>query len=205
MATLVKFCGFTRPADMEWALAHGVDAVGVVVEPSSPRFQGPDSDIWSVFRAATAQRVLVFGHFAPERMADCDVVQAVDIPNHTLAAERWWTVRPSTLLEDWEGQAAQVQRVLVDALAPGAYGGTGHRVDPEEFLAVRAQSPVPCILAGGLNPDNVYDVVRILRPVMVDLASGIEFEPGKKDPAKMQAFLDAVRAADRARNDEDHC
>ncbi len=190
---------------MEWALANGVDAVGVVVEPSSPRFQGPDAEIWSVFRSATAQRVLVFGHFAPERMADCDVVQAVDIPRHTVAAERWWTVRPGTLPLDWITTAQGVDRILVDALAPGAYGGTGHRVDPEEFLVVRAQSPVPCILAGGLTPENIYDVVRILRPVMVDLASGIEFEPGKKDPAKMQAFLDAVRAADRARNDDEHC
>lgn len=205
MATLVKFCGFTRPADMEWALANGVDAVGVVVEPTSSRYQGPDAEIWSVFRAATAKRVLVFGHFAAERMGECDVVQAVDTPIHSIEVERWWTVRPSTLPPDWPTTAQGVDRVLVDALAPGAYGGTGHRVDPEEFLAVRAQSPVPCILAGGLTPENIYDVVRILRPVMVDLASGIEFEPGKKDPAKMQAFLDAVRAADRARNDEDHC
>lgn len=205
MDTLVKFCGFTRPADMEWALDNGVDAVGVVVEPTSSRYQGPDSEIWSVFRAAKAKRVLVFGPYAAERMAECDVVQAVDTPQHDIPKEKWWTVRPGTLPPDWMATAQKADRILVDALAPGAYGGTGHRVDPDEFLAVRAKSPVPCILAGGLTPENIFDVVRILRPYMVDLASGIEFEPGKKDPAKMQAFLDAVRAADRARNDEDRC
>jgi phosphoribosylanthranilate isomerase len=86
--------------------------------------------------------------------------------------------------------------LLVDAAAPGQYGGTGETVD----WSALADHPrwLTCkhlILAGGLTPDNVVEAIRIVRPHAVDVASGVESAPGKKDPAKMRDFVAAAREA----------
>jgi phosphoribosylanthranilate isomerase len=82
--------------------------------------------------------------------------------------------------------------VLLDAYVAGEVGGTGHLAPWEE---IAAQSfPVPVILAGGLTPDNVAEAIRIVRPWGVDVASGVESSPGRKDPGRVRAFVQAVRA-----------
>jgi phosphoribosylanthranilate isomerase len=86
--------------------------------------------------------------------------------------------------------------ILVDALTPGRYGGTGETVswvglaDHKRWLG-----DTPLILAGGLTPDNVAEAIRIVKPHAVDVASGVESAPGKKDPAKVRDFIAAARAA----------
>lgn len=86
--------------------------------------------------------------------------------------------------------------VLVDAHTPGRYGGTGETVswvglaDHKRWLG-----DTPLILAGGLTPDNVAEAIRIVRPAAVDVASGVESSPGKKDPVKIRDFIAAARAA----------
>jgi phosphoribosylanthranilate isomerase len=86
--------------------------------------------------------------------------------------------------------------ILVDALSPGRYGGTGGSVswigltDHPRWLG-----DTPLILAGGLTPDNVAEAIRIVRPHGVDVASGVESAPGKKDPVKVRDFIAAARAA----------
>ncbi len=81
--------------------------------------------------------------------------------------------------------------ILVDAHVAGQYGGTGQTA-PWHLLA-DFKPGVPLILAGGLTPDNVADAIRIVRPYAVDVASGVESRPGKKDPDKLRRFIDAVR------------
>ena len=81
--------------------------------------------------------------------------------------------------------------VLVDAFVEGQMGGTGHKA-PWELLA-EFRCPVPLILAGGLTPENVADAVRIVRPAGVDVASGVESSPGKKDPEKVRRFISAAK------------
>jgi phosphoribosylanthranilate isomerase len=86
--------------------------------------------------------------------------------------------------------------VLVDAMTPGRYGGTGETVswmglaDNKRWL-----ENTPLILAGGLTPENVAEAIRIVRPHGVDVASGVESSPGKKDPAKVRDFVAAAQAA----------
>ena len=86
--------------------------------------------------------------------------------------------------------------VLVDSCTPGRYGGTGETVswvglaDHRRWLG-----DTPLILAGGLTPDNVAEAIRIVRPAAVDVASGVESSPGKKDPLKVRDFIAAARAA----------
>jgi phosphoribosylanthranilate isomerase len=88
------------------------------------------------------------------------------------------------------------RQVLLDAAVPGAYGGTGARADLGlAALAVARFPSVAVVLAGGLDPDNVAEAVRAVRPYAVDVASGVESAPGRKDPAKMRDFVQAVLGA----------
>src|SRR5262249_21966904 len=83
--------------------------------------------------------------------------------------------------------------VMIDGHVPGQYGGTGQTA-PWELLT--AFDPgVPLVLAGGLTPENVAEAIRIVRPYGVDVASGVESSPGRKDPLRVQQFLEAVRKA----------
>jgi len=91
---------------------------------------------------------------------------------------------------------ARPDAVLVDAAAPGSYGGTGTTASwPTLAEHSRWLGDTPLILAGGLTPDNVADAIRIVRPRAVDVASGVEAAPGKKDSAKMRDFVAAAKAA----------
>ena len=81
--------------------------------------------------------------------------------------------------------------VLLDGHAPGQYGGTGQTA-PWPLLA-DFDPGVPVILAGGLTPENVAEAIRTVRPYAVDVASGVESSPGRKDPEKLRRFIDAVR------------
>jgi phosphoribosylanthranilate isomerase len=84
---------------------------------------------------------------------------------------------------------------LLDACHPTLRGGTGQTFDWN--LAREAKKYGRIILAGGLTPENVGDAIHIVRPYAVDVASGVESSPGKKDPAKLRAFFAAVEEADR--------
>jgi phosphoribosylanthranilate isomerase len=99
-------------------------------------------------------------------------------------------------LKDCRERGGTPAAVLVDAATPGRYGGTGETVswvglaDHRRWLG-----DTPLILAGGLTPDNVAEAIRIVRPAAVDVASGVESSPGKKDPIKVRDFVAAARAA----------
>lgn len=83
--------------------------------------------------------------------------------------------------------------ILVDAFVEGQHGGTG-RTAPWDLLA-DFRPGVPMILAGGLTPENVAEAIRVVRPDGVDVASGVESAPGRKDPAKVKAFVERAREA----------
>lgn len=99
-------------------------------------------------------------------------------------------------LDHCRNAGALLTGVLVDAALPGQYGGTGERLPWDMLADYRAWlSDTPLILAGGLTPDNVAEAIRIVRPAAVDVASGVESSPGKKDPHKVRDFVAAAQAA----------
>ena len=95
---------------------------------------------------------------------------------------------------DLIAEAGNADAILVDANIEGRHGGTGQLADWDLAAEVVRVSTKPVVLAGGLTPDNVADAIRKVRPYAVDVATGVESEPGIKDEAKMRAFFDAVRS-----------
>ena len=125
-------------------------------------------------------------------LAGLRLIRAVRLEGDDLAAARRW-------LAAADAAGARVGMVIVDASVPrtaagGALGGTGARVD---WAALAAEPPLgmPLAVAGGLDPGNVADAIRVTRASGVDTASGVESAPGRKDPAKVWAFVTAARQA----------
>ncbi|MHB8627513.1 MAG: phosphoribosylanthranilate isomerase [Aggregatilineales bacterium] len=99
----------------------------------------------------------------------------------------------------WErgpGGEGNLPDLLIDAYHPTLHGGTGQTVDYDIALAAKMYTD-RFMLAGGLTPDNLGEIVRVVRPFAVDVSSGVESAPGKKDHGKLRAFVQAVREADK--------
>jgi len=203
----VKVCGITSAEDARAAVAAGADAVGFVFWPRSPRAVDPDkARMIAGSLPPFVLRVGVFVDAPAEHMraiADevgLDMVQlhgneppeAVRVaPRRAVKAVR---VGPGFRPEDalrYDGTAAAL---LLDTRVDGddTPGGTGRTFDWSLVRPVREGTSF-LVLAGGLTPDNVADAIAAVRPDAVDVSSGVESAPGRKDPAKVRAFVEAVR------------
>lgn len=207
MRTFVKLCGITTPEDATLAAEAGADAVGLVFWPGSPRrvdapaarrigaalpplvlrvgvfVDAPPGELAAVADEAGLDLLQLHGREAP---ADC-----ARMPRRCLKALR---VGPGFRPEEADAFAAAASGILLDTRAVEAPGGTGRSFDWAVAREVRARVPF-LVLAGGLTPENVGDAIRTVRPDAVDVSSGVESVPGRKDPAKVRAFMAAVRGA----------
>ena len=98
-------------------------------------------------------------------------------------------------LAECQRLAALPQAVLIDAYQPGQYGGSGQRADWPALARLRPELHFPLVLAGGLTPENVAEAIVAVQPAAVDVASGVESAPGKKDYAKTMSFVAAAKQA----------
>ena len=210
----MKVCGITSPGDAVAAAEAGADAIGLVFWPRSPRVVTIEQaraigDALPPF----VVRVGVFvdaGRDEMARVADAarlDLLQLHgdeppealdDLPRRALKAVRVGDgFAPADALR-YEGRAAGL---LLDTKAPGAPGGTGRAFDWSLARGVRERSRF-LLLAGGLTPENVRTALDAVRPAGVDASSSLESAPGKKDHARVRAFVEAVRAAGPGRDEE---
>lgn len=208
----VKICGLGRRADVEAAAEAGADYAGLVLA-ESPRRLIPEeaADLAGAARAAGPRPVGVFvDRPAPEvaRLADRIGLAAVQLHGEEDPAacaslrsegiEVWKAIRPRSreeLKRLVDRYAAQADALLVEGWSPEAAGGTGTAF-PHEWLAGDARpAGLRIVLAGGLDPENVAGAVRSVRPDVVDVSSGVESAPGRKDPERIRAFVRAARAA----------
>jgi phosphoribosylanthranilate isomerase len=208
----VKICGVTTPADARHAAEAGADAVGLNFYPRSPRFLTPAAAAGivrelppftapvGVFVGMPLRQVCAVAfqlglrgvQTYDERPPDDDPFPFAHVPAFRVAdAGQLDTVRRYVELARAAGRGPAA--VLIDSFVPGQMGGTGH-VAPWHLLA-GFDPGVPVILAGGLTPENVGEAVAAVRPWGVDVASGVEAEPGRKDPHKVERFVRAVREA----------
>lgn len=209
----VKICGVTNGADARQAVRLGADAVGLNFYPGSPRCIDPEAArsvlgelppfvaAVGVFAEWPMRRVfehvqalgrigIIQWHGKERELSDC-------FPYHLIAA---FAVRDASSLQAIEhyldacrGLGRLPSALLLDGHAAGQHGGTG-RAAPWHLLE-SFRPGVPILLAGGLTPDNVAEAVRIVRPYGVDVASGVESRPGRKDADKMKRFLANAREA----------
>ena len=208
---LVKICGMKTLEDARFAVEHGADALGFVFWYMSPRRLEPAQA--AAISAALPASVLRVGVFvdAPreeiERTADSvglDLLQLhgeeppealVGLSRPALKAVR---VGPKFTAEEALRYAHSAAGIVVDTRLPGETsmpGGTG--VPFDWSLVAHLAERVPFLmLAGGLSPANVAAAVREVRPHAVDVSSGVERMPGRKDPARVRAFIEAARAAE---------
>jgi indole-3-glycerol phosphate synthase/phosphoribosylanthranilate isomerase len=202
----VKICGITNAEDARTAVDAGADAVGFVFWPKSPR--SVDTATARAIAATLPPFVLRVGVFVDatpdemKRVADAvglDIVQmhgseppevVAQAPRRAVKAIR---VGPGFQPQDalrYDGAAAGL---LLDTRVDGAQpGGTGQTFDWSLIRPVREGTSF-LALAGGLTPENVGEAIATVRPDAVDVSSGVESAPGKKDAAKVRAFVDAVR------------
>ncbi len=214
MRTRIKICGLTQPDDVRAAADAGADAVGFNFYPQSSRFVDPCTA--SALVRATPSHVKPVGVFV-EATIDEMRTTATQLG---LWAVQWHGDEPPpegdlgpiplyvaarvrcagclagirNVVASRRQSAAPVAAVLIDAHVPGQFGGTGQTA-PWNLLA-GFDPGVPIILAGGLTSENVAEAMRIVRPYGVDVASGVESLPGRKDAEKMRRFVQAVRAVE---------
>ncbi len=188
----MKICGITMTEDARQAGEAGADAIGVILFSESPRCVNPGraEEIFASVGPFTTTVAVTHTKSRRElnrilalRPAAIQISHPFSFPARP-AAKILRVVRPGSTLP---GDA--------DALVVDQSMGTGTPYDPGFARELVRQSPVPVILAGGLNPGNVADAIRSVRPYAVDVASGVEARPGVKDPARVAGFIRAARGA----------
>jgi len=201
----VKICGITNVRDARAATRLGADALGFNFYRNSPRYVKPERA--KAILAALPPFVTAVGVFVDEPaetvLEVCEFVgldtaqlHGHETPQMTQQLSRLKRIKAFRI--DTERDVArlpryQVEAYLLDAFVPGMMGGTGVAFNWE--LAREAQRYGPIVLAGGLTPDNVAEAVRIAQPYAVDVASGVEKEPGLKSRELMEAFILRAKGA----------
>ncbi|KKB64101.1 N-(5'-phosphoribosyl)anthranilate isomerase [Robbsia andropogonis] len=215
--TRIKFCGMTREQDVDLAVALGVDAIGMVFYPKSPRavsvtqaaaltrrlppfitavglfVNADEADVVCVARETGIQLLQFHGDETPEQCRH--LAAAAGLP--WLRAIRVAPTLSPAELDALAASYAGARGLMLDALVDG-YGGGGHVFD---WSVIAPALGHRAVLGGGLHPENVAAAVRRVRPFAVDVSSGTEgvgsaAVKGVKEAARMRAFVAAVRAAD---------
>ena len=205
MNTRVKICGITRVQDGLDAVRFGAHAIGLVFYAPSPRAVAPDQARAIV--DALPPFVTAVGLFVN---ADAEVVRATlaavplqllqfhgdETPEYCAAFGvpylKAVRVRPGVDLLQYSQQFLGARGLLLDAYVEGVRGGTGATFD---WALIPYSLPLPVVLSGGLDADNVGAAVQAVRPWAVDVSSGVESAKGIKDAAKIEAFMNGVRNA----------
>lgn len=206
MSVKVKICGITNAPDAITAVEAGADMLGFMFHEQSPRHvsveaagaiirqlppfvvnvgvfvNAPADLVWRAIGVCGLNLLQFHGEEPPDFCVQFGVMSM-----------KAFRVRDAESLKAMSAYPADAW--LLDAFVPGRYGGTGATFNWD--LALQAKkSGCPIVLAGGLTPENVGDAIRKVRPFAVDVSSGVESAPGKKDAARVRAFIVAVRAAD---------
>jgi phosphoribosylanthranilate isomerase len=202
----IKICGITNLEDALLAASLGAHALGFIFYPPSPRSVAPEAAREIISQLPPL--VLTVGVFVDEEAAKVrEMAAAVGLdwlqlhgqesPEYCRSLGRRvikaFRIQDEASLAHLAAYRGAAQAFLLDAYRPGRMGGTGETFDWR--VAREAQKYGPIILAGGLTPENVNQAIKMAAPQAVDVSSGAETAPGKKDPAKLRAFFAAVRGA----------
>ena len=209
--TWVKICGTTNLEDALVAVDAGADALGFVFYDKSPRYVAPEGVREIVQHLPErVEKVGVFVNESPDRLeeiAEMTGLTAIQLHGEEYRGallplgnkKTFMAIPASELLNKSVLLPQGLSGVIVDSGNQQQRGGTGVVFDWRALCSAIGVFKDPLIVAGGLTPENVGEMMGILKPWGVDVVSGVELEPGKKDPAKVKAFVDAVRRVDGKR------
>ena len=199
----VKFCGITREEDLRKAVELGVDYVGFIMYPKSPRWVGWEKLKHFLSLSEGVKKVVVFVNPSYQEVEQAlsmgaDFVQLHGEESFEFAKAigldkviKALRVKDSIFVDDvWK----KAHAILLDTYSEKAYGGTGESFDWKIAKSV-VDAGFKVFLSGGLNPENVSYAIRLVKPYAVDVSSGIESSPGIKDQRKMEEFIHAVKNA----------
>jgi phosphoribosylanthranilate isomerase len=199
----VKICGITNPADACIAAAYGADALGFIFYPQSPRYISPVKAKAIMDRMpGTLIRVGVFVNQPAEEIRTiagfCGLhliqLHGDESPAFCREFEPCRVIKafaPRREKDLLMMKSYRVRGLLIDARRPGVFGGTGERAD--WTLARKAGEVHPLLLAGGLGEESIREAMQVVSPQALDLNSGIESSPGKKDPEKVRRVMKIIR------------
>jgi phosphoribosylanthranilate isomerase len=210
--TEIKICGMTDQEDALFAAACGVEALGFIFYPPSPRYIAP-ARAREIIAALPAEVVKV-GVFVNQTVAavqqifdfcGLDLIQlhGDETPEYCrqfphdrlIKAVFLQKVTDLSLLEQY-----RLRAFLCDTRTPGKYGGTGKRSDWR--LAARVKESHSLILSGGLKEENIAAALAAVSPAAVDINSGVESAPGRKDREKIRRIIELIRRRDETRGDK---
>jgi phosphoribosylanthranilate isomerase len=204
----VKICGLTNLDDAAEAVRLGAWAIGLIHYDRSPRFVQPaeaaaigaafkrKSEIVGVFVNPTLEEVAKAVENAGLTMVQLNGAEGASFCSEVARRTGVKVIKAIHVASAADIHAAEAYRTdfhLFDKRGKGLWGGTGQPFDWELLRGHRSE--VPDILAGGLRPDNVAAAIAVTQPYAVDVASGVEAEPGRKDHAAMAAFFEATQPA----------
>lgn len=218
----VKICGITSVDDARVALSAGADYLGFILYPKSPRYIAPERiqelrleiGDWAsqspIPNPQPPHFVGVFVNETVERIADILTFTGLDYAQlhsdepadflQQLAGKAFKAIRPADAESAWDAASRFAPlgldngpQLLIDAYDPAEYGGTGKKTDWPVAAGLARRFP-RLMLAGGLTPDNVAQAIRTVRPWAVDVGSGVEASPGRKDHDAVRAFVRAAKA-----------
>ena len=206
----VKVCGITNLKDALLSIEAGADALGFIIYPGSKRFikakevrritsslppfvskvgvfvNEDPRDVLEILSYAHLDLAQLHGEESPE---DCEYVGA-----HRVI--KVFRLKSEEEVEKIEPYVGKVRAILLDTYDTKVYGGTGKPFDWRIALKVKERFPgLPLILSGGLNPENVSEAVKTVSPFAVDVCSGVEREPGVKEPEKVMEFVKRAKCA----------
>jgi len=203
----VKICGLTSLEDALTATKAGADVLGFILYPKSKRFikvkdvrkitselppfvmkagvfvNEDPRNVLEILSYAYLDLAQLHGDETPE---ECEYIGA----NRVIKVFRLKEIGEVEKIEPYIGK---IRAILLDTYSKDSYGGTGKTFNWEIAKAVKERFDIPVILSGGLNPENVAEAIREVNPYAVDVSSGVETEPGKKDHKKVKAFVKVAK------------
>ena len=211
MRTRVKICGITNSEDALKAAELGADALGFILVPETPRYVGGSwTRLYEIFRDLPPflKKVAVFKqceeHDHPEWIQSFDALQfykgncSTTVTGNVLCI-RAFRIRDKYSLDEMDIllKTIRFDAILLDTYHKDKLGGAGETFNWDLALEAKTRFDLPMILAGGLTSENVGEAIRKVHPYAVDVSSGVEAEPGRKDHLKLREFFRAVAKADR--------
>ena len=205
--TRIKICGITNLEDAQAAVDYGADALGFIFVSNSPRCVTTEAVYEMMLHLPPfVTKVAVVQDFSFGVMST--LPRGINYFQYYTAELRIKTgynrtrrirayrVQNEATLEEIARTCGETSAILLDTYHKDKLGGSGETFNWELAVEAKRRFGLPVILAGGLTPENVGDAVRRVRPYAVDVSSGVEADPGRKDHTKLRAFIKAVREAD---------